>query len=833
MDRKTYNTKLCIYIMKKKALFTLSMLLVVLIGVAQPTTPTESEMKSMIDDLWDYNENSLANYTNGTPVNSLHLVWLQQFTNNYLNALLCLDDLDRLDQMVTIYRQALQPGAMISTNTTIVAPASCTNGNPPYSNPVYVWRAVLSEQGPKEYVLPSAQFGYAVTKMVNVILEIPSDQRTSEMNDLLNDFQVVINDQFWRWIYGPLGHFSTDGWGGCSDDCMNHDDFMQRKLEKSLMNPGGPSYCNIISYREMWIIGAAAEILLAHHREPASVLLTEQQKVFLTDYLTTSTRALESRTSYTTLTNFSGASVPGALFDIGALDDHPVVRYSQVTTPCNSFPPNDPPFPVNTSTDLSHARLYVHILESLFTARPITGQQFPDQSVMEAFANQFAYGVFNGEFGSPRFSNYTNGDNGWFNVNLISNAPFQLGRAAYFGFGFWSKYNPDIASINSCLYNLAIDPNLSAHRDAYFKYGSTDTSNCSLGYPMNFSMANSKDMLMFLPSFFQHHRNVPENTSLNLASGFNGSNGAEIFNSWNMENLGHLRLQPSPNFVLHDMVSADFDLDGVDELIYSVSEAAGHHIISMNDVYEPNGSTNHEPIIFAPIGTNISSLATADLDVDAQKELVYVMNTSGISSIYYHDVYATNNTSHVYDACGNCEIIDIAAGDLDNDGTNELAFISLDQYTNIYSIYTLDVIAGTSPVLVYASNPGQLIHHLEAGDVNGGADELFFDLTQAGQSTVYFMDLITGVPQITLGPTDEVTALLTQDIDADGVVELIYGLETLAGAETYSKEVSSSVASKIHGPDDGHDVVALSIGDFGYQFPSYPSCQYSFTTWPN
>jgi len=125
---------------------------------------------------------------------------------------------------------------------------------------------------------------------------------------------------------------------------------------------------------------------------------------------------IQSRLTETQLTDFVGNSVPGLNFDLGVWIDHRESNYTGYTG--EAFPPLDQESnkAVNQGTDLSHARRFVHVFETLYKNRDVTGLSFPNLETITRLSNQFAYGAFNKDFDRPLFYNFFSGVNGWYRV---------------------------------------------------------------------------------------------------------------------------------------------------------------------------------------------------------------------------------------------------------------------------------------------------------------------------------------------------------------------------------------------------------------------------------
>jgi hypothetical protein len=162
---------------------------------------------------------------------------------------------------------------------------------------------------------------------------------------------------------------------------------------------------------------------------------------------------------------------------LGSWDDYFDYRYSgyrDLKFPGYKKDPKEkvlPPKPAkNVGWDISHARRFVDVFNTLHYHRMVTGETFPDLDTMKGFANQFAYSVFQKDLNNPQFANFFDGTDGWYRVNYRSRPNFGYGPigSSYdsldsavltSGYGFWTEFVPDIAQIIRAAYkHISVSP---------------------------------------------------------------------------------------------------------------------------------------------------------------------------------------------------------------------------------------------------------------------------------------------------------------------------------------------------------------------------------------
>lgn len=156
-----------------------------------------------------------------------------------------------------------------------------------------------------------------------------------------------------------------------------------------------------------------------------------------------------------------------------------IKTFSESTTPLekNLRKPSGRRF--NVGWDISHAGRFVHVFNTLYKNREVTGTGFPDRKFMEELTNQFLYGVFNGDFKKPLFTNFMDGTNGWYRVGYNGRlgygySPWSMSFAALTGgYAFWMEYNNDIERLYYALLKMIISENPEIRRHVMEYYEKT------------------------------------------------------------------------------------------------------------------------------------------------------------------------------------------------------------------------------------------------------------------------------------------------------------------------------------------------------------------------
>lgn len=175
------------------------------------------------------------------------------------------------------------------------------------------------------------------------------------------------------------------------------------------------SYCNAVTDTDLWVIAGVAELLLAHYQDPLSFPIA---KPLLNDfelYMELAQQLLSSRLSVATVGD-EKVKVTSLNFDLGSWDDYKDYRYAAYEG--ETFPgwvkpdgPNaiEPQPGVNVGWDISHARRFVAVFESMARYQKVNGSGFPTSEQRLQIARQLAFGAWNGNTVTPSFTNYMDG----------------------------------------------------------------------------------------------------------------------------------------------------------------------------------------------------------------------------------------------------------------------------------------------------------------------------------------------------------------------------------------------------------------------------------------
>ncbi len=408
-----------------------------------------------------------------------------------------------------------------------------------------------------EHLLNSANFLQMISRAILYATQVPENERGANINNLLSEGIInIVVDHYNRWLNEDITS-QGQGWGcdpKSSSNCFTIRDFLQKIIHSNWINTiENKKHCNAIRGEIMSIIGGVSDILASNKLDSNEVSLTTIVKDSFVDFIQESSSLIESRLSETPNN--------GLVLDAGYWKDHYDYKYSGNQNEISCALDLVENVNQQTTVDLSHARKWVHVFESLHLNRSAVDLSFPDIEIMKKFSNQFAYNVYNGDTKFPLFTNYFDGSNGWHRVNYKSkddnqgdgHAPYFYSVAAYEGgFTFWSTYNSDIENIRNSLWNMinaySTDFEVKNHVDKYYDnwYAKCD----SLVEYRDFDNPNmSKDLLQFLPTFFSRKLDAElqkKNFVVRDAEGhlylypfgdvnhsfFNNNGGSKVGNDW-------------------------------------------------------------------------------------------------------------------------------------------------------------------------------------------------------------------------------------------------------------------------------------------------------------
>jgi hypothetical protein len=379
---------------------------------------------------------------------------VQLYTNNAAIAARLLQDAEMIGELVTIYGAAYDDLIERDSYLFYYWPGDEYLSEHPLSEPARMW---LDATG-VEVILESSQFLYPIAYLINAVLELPEEARTEAMVAFVQDFApVLISDHYERWVFTSTP-WQVTGWG-CSAGMMNHDDYVRLRIDRELCagDDAQLSYVNSVHDTDMWVIAGVAEIVAAHQRDPALVPLDDALEADFLAYLARGAALIEGRFVETALEDFEGAAAAGLVFEPGVWVDHGDYAYSGYEG--ESFPTaGDAGADPDGSWDVSHARRFVQVFDSLSRLGHLTDSDFFDRDFMAALAAQYAYAAFDGDIERPLLNNFMDGGNGWYRVSESSQSgygPYGLTRALVTGgYGFWGRYNPDVDAVKASMWGI-------------------------------------------------------------------------------------------------------------------------------------------------------------------------------------------------------------------------------------------------------------------------------------------------------------------------------------------------------------------------------------------
>jgi hypothetical protein len=328
-----------------------------------------------------------------------------------------------------------------------------------------------------EVILHSSQFLYLMSHALHVFvsLEDLDASKFPNIKKFIDDYPLVLKEHYDRWIFAPndtgdeareLGIFQTIGWGCITDRRFNHRQFIDMKLKwrrDKKADPARfakkPTFCDGVRDEDMWVLCGAVELLAARQKKNNLFSLDAGLEKQYLDYFGVGCQLIKSRLKPTRLKDFSNTRVSGYNFDPGAWASHRDYKYAgHDSTGYPEGEPSQPP-PGDISWDISHARRFVQVFETLYRNKNITKQSFPELKVLQGFANQVAYKVFQGNFDRPHFKNFFNGTDGWYRIGFHGEgfgiAPDdQSVEWLSGGMASWRHYQPDIKRISDALWSM-------------------------------------------------------------------------------------------------------------------------------------------------------------------------------------------------------------------------------------------------------------------------------------------------------------------------------------------------------------------------------------------
>ncbi len=406
-------------------------------------------LANLTDDLTDAVDSAI------TSADPTLLYNVQLYTSNVARAARLLEDAEMIETLAGIYLPAYDGLTEHSDYLFYYWPDADYLSSQPLSTPARMW---LDASG-VEVILESSQFLYAVAYLINAMLDLP--EQTASMESFITAWApVLIEDHYQRWIFTSTP-FQLSGWG-CNVGMMSHQTYIDKRLSGEICpdDPSQYSYIAAITDIDTWILAGAAEILAAHQRAPELVPMDDALEADLLTYLASGAQLIESRFETTALVDFSGQPVEGLGLDIGVWRDHPDYAYSAYEGA--DFPTADDAAADPDGTwDVSHARRFVQVFDTLHRHPELTGSTYFDDAFMEALAAQLIYGAFDGDLTRPLLNNFMDGGNGWYRVSEETGfgyAPYGLTEALVTGgYGFWGVHNSDVNTATDAMLEIFLE----------------------------------------------------------------------------------------------------------------------------------------------------------------------------------------------------------------------------------------------------------------------------------------------------------------------------------------------------------------------------------------
>lgn len=778
------------------------------------TTEELNNVDGIIHDIWLNKQSEFVSRieTELTDTESTVLYDIQAETINLLQYACTKKDYSLMNEIAGVYNVAYSKLALIQRKEVSNASNSRIHCEVNFDQQRYAWTTGADQ----ESVLNSSQFLYAVAKTVNHAVSLSADTLNTypDLAYLVSHYTPVLKDHYHRWLFEDQT-FQVERWTVCPEEgCYTHSDFLKMKQER-LEND--TLYCNAISDFDMWIIAGVTELLAAHYIKPNLVEFSIEDRLALQAYLKTGTDLLEERLlpNETSLIDFQGNEVIGLVFDKGLWSEHPDYIYAGNTQmEC----PSEVASVEGISWDISHARRWVHVFETMHVHRTYTGQSFPEEEVMVKLSNQFVYGVFNKNFEAPLFSNYFDGTNGWYRYEYADRdgfgyAPSDLSIAGITGgYFFWSKYNDDVGVLREAVWNMLKSDQAQNLEHIKNHYG-TYFNNCVRAEKTDLTMANafshSTDLLKFLPTFFPC--TMQEVSSVdNLVLGVVKDDKTSIYKSWRGNTLGHSIYGPNPYWDVVSMTSGDYTGNGSYELITAFDNESKVAVYKSQEGASPGSGK-----IYQSSKWEVVDLASGDLDGDGDDELVSARhNNAGKWVVKVGETGNIKNSERIYVTTSK-QIKHIVCGDYDQDGMDEIVtvFDSLG-YTLVYRSDDQMDLEGE---LLYQSGVWQ-ITDIASGDLDGnGTDALISAFKNNLSEAIYVSHsgCCPGSGRVYQTTTDHIQCLSVGDFDGDGDVEVAAAFSTNAGGIiSVSEKGYSPDVLKIYGPDTNFAVVQMTSGNY-------------------
>jgi hypothetical protein len=316
-----------------------------------------------------------------------------------------------------------------------------------------------------EIVLDSSQFLYLVAHAIHCFVSLPKHSFKNSMKTFVRKCTPVVLDHYNRWIFASsnstdisnsIGIFQVRALG-CGHGRYNHREHLENKLQRAYVKGDSPPHCNAVQDVDMWILCGAIELLAAQKKKRDLFSLDAELEEKYLEYFDVGCRLIESRLEPKGIKNFEGKTVQGINFDPGAWQKHKDYVHAGFTDKnLSNFTKESFPVPAAISWDISHARRFVQVFETLYHNRSITRQVFPTKDVLQGLANQASFTVFKKDLKKPLFTNYFDGSNGWYRVKGNKGIGPDQNSAEWIagGFALWQLYQPALKRVVDAIWEM-------------------------------------------------------------------------------------------------------------------------------------------------------------------------------------------------------------------------------------------------------------------------------------------------------------------------------------------------------------------------------------------
>ena len=314
------------------------------------------------------------------------------------------------------------------------------------------------------FQLNSAEYFVPVAGLLEVIAKLKPAERTPAMTQFVAEYVPILVT----------------------------DHILRPNFAQEMRDQMGPNSANLkrrnMSEEEIGVVTVAASVLGANASDPKLVILASDDRAKLKDlvkvgvdrfqFSRTLTKDADGRTC---ATYFNG--------DYDWLDDFQYAGYhgEKFPTPADKAPVK------GAGWDIGHFDVVPVLLRTLYDNRAATGVDFPKKEDINYIGNQYTYHVFEGDYKKPLFTNYFDGNDGWYRVGYLERSGYGVAPSHYcdmsdrshscatigaiYSWGLLASFHPGIAKVESALLDLARsnDPSIACpqpqcFRERYYKY---------------------------------------------------------------------------------------------------------------------------------------------------------------------------------------------------------------------------------------------------------------------------------------------------------------------------------------------------------------------------